>query len=957
MVFAPLSLLLSLAALQGPTPPGLVDTLQAREIGPAVFSGRIVDLALHKNKPNSLWIASASGGLWYSPNRGVTWEALFQQARTTSLGCLALDPNNAEVIWLGTGEANNQRSSYWGSGVYRSENGGKDWQAMGLADSHHIGRIVVDPADSQRVFVAALGHLYTPNEERGVFRSLDGGKNWEKVLFVNADVGAVDVALDPNDGQRLYAATYERRRRAWNFDGAGPGSAIWRSDDGGDHWQRLEGGLPDGEIGRIGLDIHPGTAAASVVYATVSNQNRVLSGELPATGLATKFEGGKLVVQTVEVGSGAQTFGLQAGDVLLRHGDLELDHPFAVLRTLSQEIRHQERELVFMRGNEEQRLVATWDELIKVDADKRPKRQIGGQIYRSSDGGQSWELRNERPTGGSPPYYYGQIRVDPSDSERLYLCSVPFMTSADGGKTWQRIANSVHVDHHAIVVDPLDPEHLLLGNDGGLGVSYDRGRTWDHYGNLPIAQFYAVGLDMSEPYHVYGGTQDNGTWGGPSRGGFGGILNSDWRRVGGGDGFYAQVDPRDPDTVYGESQFGAIYRRDMGSGTSAGIRPPRAAAGLPAHRYNWSSPILISNHNPEIIYFGGNRLFKSYDRGDHWPVVSPDLTTRASDKIAGNVPHCTITTIAESPLDPNLLLVGTDDGKVQRSRDGGLSWDDLSDRFPGLPGSWWVSRVELSRHHRERALVSFTGYREDDFRPFAYLSEDGGDSWVRIAQSLPREPINVVREDPRNPDLLWCGTEFGAWFSLDRGHNWTAIPGLPRVAVHDLAIHPRDREVVLATHGRGMWVIEVAAVQEATLKALAQPRALSKPADLLLARRTFGGGGSGDRHFRGRNPAAGLTLAWHFAAALEKGVSAEVKVINSAGAVLHSTKLEDEEQRTAGMHSMRWNPQQRQGRGGGQRGGRQGRRPTPTPPGEYRVELKVGEEVLSQTFRIKQPGS
>ena len=884
----------------------LLDGFQWRPLGPTGFGGRIVDLAHHPARPHSLWVASASGGLWVTEDHGTSWRCLFEREGTISIGDVAVDPSNPDVLWIGTGEANNQRSSYWGDGVYKSTDGGETWENVGLADSHHIGRIVVDPEDPDHVLVAALGHLYTPNEERGLYRTVDGGATWARVLRINEDVGVVDVAIDPSDPNHVYAASYERRRRAWDFDGNGPGSGIWRSVDRGATFERCGGGLPEGDIGRIGLDVFPGDGQ---VIATVANQNVVVDEPEPRPALETEWKDGALVVTDLERRGGAREAGLRRGDVIRRVGERDIDSAFQWLKVMAMlegEAADEPVEVTYERGGKASTVEAALSALLVYEPAAR-ERQVGGEVYRSADHGVTWTKVNEKPAGGSPAYYYGQVRFDPTDDQRAYMCSVPLYRTEDGGATWDRIAGSVHVDHHAVLVDPSNPDKIWLGNDGGLHLSYDRGDTWQHLNNLPISQFYAVGLDMSEPFRVYGGTQDNGTWGGPhtSRDPRG-IHPSEWDYVGGGDGFYAQIDPRDPSTVYGESQFGAIYRRNMETGTSVGIRPPKPeGAEEAALRFNWNSPILISAHNPEIVYFGGNRVFKSYDRGDSWPVHSPDLTSNDAEKIAGNVPHCTITTIAESTIDPGLLLVGTDDGLVQMSTDGGYGWTNLTGQFPGLPSNWWVSRVTLSAHDRGRAYVSFTGYREDDFRPLVFTTDElgSGKGWRLITAGLEAGgPVNDVIEDPAHGHVLFAGTELGAYMSCDRGERWTALDGgLPRVAVHDLALHDRDGVLVAATHGRGFWALDVDGLRGVTPEGLGAPAHLLPVGDLTRwARRSaVGGYGGGDATWRGRNESRDLALWVHRGS--EAGALA-VEILGAAGSPVARVEVPE----GPGMHGLSW---------------------------------------------------
>ena len=887
-----------------------------RALGPSTFGGRIVDLAIHPEHPRTLWVASASGGLWVTRDHGTTFECLFENEGTISIGDIAVDPNDANVLWVGTGEANNQRSSYWGDGVYKSTDGGETWTNVGLPNSHHIGRIVIDPRDSNRVFVAALGALYTSSEERGLYRTTDGGESWERVLNVSADVGVVDVALDPSSPDHMVAASYERRRRAWDFDGNGPGSGIWRSSDAGSTWELCEGGLPTGDIGRIGLDVFPGDE--DLMVATVSNQNRVPVASGPVIGLKVEWADGKLTVTKVKKESGAEELGLKKGDVLKKIGDRELDDPFAWMHVLG-ELRDAAEEeadesgdeakiaLTYLRKDEEKTVEAELEQILVLDEEDPETREAGGEVYTSTDKGVTWTKVNEERVGGSPAYYYGQIRFDPNDAKRMYMCGVPMLASSDGGVTWERIAGSVHVDHHSVLVDPADSQKVWLGNDGGLHLSYDRGDTWQHFTNLPISQFYAVGLDSSEPFRVFGGTQDNGTWGGPNTSrDRRGIHPIEWFTVGGGDGFYAQVDPRDPKTVYAESQFGAIYRRNLDSGTSARIRPAKPeGAEEDSLRFNWNSPILMSAHNPEVIYFGGNRLFKSFNRGDTWAVHSPDLTTKDAEKIAGNVPHCTITTVAESTLDPGLLMVGTDDGLVHMSVNGGYDWTNLTGQFPGAPSGWWVSRVTLSSHDRTTAYVSFTGYREDDFRPLLFRTTDlgSGKGWKRITNGLPDgEPINDIVEDPASANVLYVATEFGVHASCDQGATWAPLNGdLPRVPVHDLEVQDRDGPLVAATHGRGFWALDVDAIRALSGEALAEPAHLFPVGDITRwARRSaVGGYGGGDQVWRGTNESTDASLV---VSVQDVEVDWSLTVEDGEGTTLATLELPKE----AGLHHLTW---------------------------------------------------
>ncbi len=848
-----------------------------RGIGPANFSGRIVDIAVHPEDSNVWYVASASGGLFKTENRGLTFHCVFENEGTISIGDIAIDPSDPSTVWVGTGEANNQRSSYWGDGIYKSTDGGKTWTNVGLRHSYHIGRIVVDPKDGDRVFVAALGQLYTPNKERGLYRTIDGGKTWQCVLSVDDNVGAVDVQMQPGQPRVLLAATYERRRRAWNFDGAGVGSGIWRSEDGGDTWKRVGGGLPHGDIGRIGLAFAAGEP--NVVYATISNQN-------------------------------------------------------------SATVKRRRTKLAADAGVVE-------GELAESVEQRRRRRTLGGEIYRSADAGKTWKKTNRTPVGGTPAYYYGQIRVDPSSAKRVWCLGVPLFFSKNGGKSFSsRGARGIHVDNHALWVDPEMGDHLLLGNDGGLHETWDCGKTWIHFENLPVAQFYAVGVDNSSPYRVYGGTQDNGTWGMPSAGPVSaGIRLEDVFKVSGGDGFYACVDPEDPNTVYVESQFGGLSRIDLKTMHRVSIRP-RPGRGDARYRFNWNAPILVSPHNHETIYFGGNRLFKSLNRGGDWTAVSEDLTTADEKRLAGNVPHCTITSIAESPLKPGLLWVGTDDGRVWVSIDDGRAWRSVEGALPASDRHLWVSRVEASHFEKGRAYVSLTGYREDDFAPRLYVTDDYGLSFKAIHGDLPTSgPINVVREDPRNQDLLFVGTEFGVYVSLKRGGEWQRLgKGMPRVPVHDLIVHPRVPDVVAATHGRGMFVLDVCALEQWTPEATASGSVLIDPRTVRrFPRGPDRGYTSGSRTWTAPNPANGVNLCALVAGRPDK---AALRVFDAKG---DKPICEFELSDGSGLYVVPWDLRRsgssgaRSGFGGFFRNMRRGMRGRGrgVGAGTYRVELEV----------------
>jgi photosystem II stability/assembly factor-like uncharacterized protein len=844
----------------GPVPfdPKLLDALPARSIGPANMGGRITDVAVVESRPATMYLATASGGLWKTVNNGTTWKPVFEREPTVSLGAVAVAPSNPEVVWVGTGEANARNSVSWGDGVYKSTDGGKSWTHVGLADSRHIGRIVIHPKNPDIVFVAALGHLWGPNPERGLYRTTDGGKTWKAVKVVNADTGFIDVAMDPSDPNTLYAAAYQVRRDA--FAGGnpavqfGPGSSLFKTADGGDTWQRMTEGLPNRPLGRCGLAVS--RKDPRVVYA---------------------------VVQTDKTATGVAGQGPKKGD----------------------------------------------------------KVETGG-VFRSADRGQTWTKLNDLCPR---PFYYGQIRIDPNDDRRIYVLGITLHVSNDGGRTFPGGSGALgaHPDHHALWIDPRDPDHLVLGNDGGLYFSYDRGATWEHVANLPIGQFYAAGVDMRKPYRVYGGLQDNGSWGGPSATQDAeGITNADWYRVMGADGFYCQVDPINPDTVYAEGQYGMLRRISVRTGDGIDIRP-RPPRGAPAYRFNWNSPILLSPHNPRTLYYGGNHLFRSVNRGDHWETISPDLTRGkpGPSETTGQ----TITTIAESPLRPGVLYVGTDDGRVHVSRNGGADWTDVSDKIPSVPPERWITRLECSRSAVGTTYLTIDRHRNDDVAPYVFKTTDYGATWVPLATDLPPGgPVHVIREDPRNPSLLYVGTEFGLFLSGDGGGHWLRYRnGLPTVAVHDLVVHPRDRELVIATHGRSLYVVDVAPLQGLTPKVVEADAHLFevKPATSFPYRRSEGWPGA--RMFAGANPPYGAVLYYYLKAAQEKPVW--ITITDAVGNPVAEVRGGKE----PGLHRLVWDLRVAlpAGPAGIIRTG------PPVPAGEYAARLKVGERPLVQRIRVE----
>jgi photosystem II stability/assembly factor-like uncharacterized protein len=721
----------------------LLKNLNYRSIGPTRQSGRFVDFAVVEQEPTTFYAATASGHLWKTTNNGITFEALFENEKVFSIGDVAVAPSDPNIVWVGTGEANNSRSAYWGDGVYKSIDAGKTWLNMGLKESHHIGRIVIHPKNPDIVYVAALGHLYSMNPDRGLYLTTDGGKTWEKILgpvVRDRHIGVVDVAMDPTNPDILYAATYDKERLPWTFNLGGPGSGIHKTTDGGKTWEKLGGGLPGGMLGRIGIDVY--LRNPNILYACIENANK---------------------------------------------------------KGMSDEERYQE-----------------------LRAGKSSGGMIDGEVYRSDDAGETWRKVNsdKENIGGAPGYYYGQIRIDPNDENVVHVLSAASWGTRDGGKTWDRRPFGFGGDDHALWIDPDNSNHILLGYDHGLGITYDGGKNWLHPDNLSLAQFYAVGYDFSYPYRVAGGLQDNGSKMGPSTSRDGRTIGfEDWERVGGGDGMYNEFDWKTNCYLYNESQFGPLQRWDLETGESKSIAYSRQNTKL---RWNWNSPILVSPHDSDVIYHGGNVLVKSTFRGENWKEISPDLTTNDPNKLTtgkggdGNIQYCTITTIDESPLVQGLLWVGTDDGNVWITKDDGKNWTKCNDKIAGNPG-YWVSRVAASPNDPGRAYVSYTGYRRDDFRPFVYKTTDYGETWTSIASNLPEEPVNVIREHHKNPELLFVGTEFAVYVSSDGGKNWNKMKNdMPTQPVQDLKIHPRENDLIVATHGRGIYIADISPLAELT---------------------------------------------------------------------------------------------------------------------------------------------
>jgi photosystem II stability/assembly factor-like uncharacterized protein len=857
--------------------PEFLKAFPFRAIGPTRQSGRFVDVAVPEQQPHTIYMATGSGGLWKSVNAGTSWEPIFDNQPVISIGDIAVAPSNPNIVYVGTGEHTASRSTYWGDGVYKSTDAGKTWMNVGLEKSFHIGRIVVDPKDPNIVYVAALGKLYAENEERGVYKTIDGGKTWTKSLDVKIDgraIGACELVIDPKNPKILYAAAYDKERRPWTFNLGGPGSGIYKTVDAGRTWTKLTTGLPGGMIGRIGLDIYPKNPL--ILYANIENANKPGMSEA--------------------------------------------------------------------------------DRLKELRESKSSDGMIGEEVYRTDDGGKTWRKvsPDKQRIGGQPGYYYQQIRVDPNDANHVYVLTVGVTHSTDGGKTWSspfRFGG----DNHAMWINPANSNHIILGYDHGMGITYDGGKNWYHPDELPLAQFYAIGYDTQVPYNVYGGLQDNGSVRGPSsmRGGRP-IPFEAWQSTGGGDGMHNVVDPTNR-YLYNASQFGVIQRTDLYTGEARSIRHTDTAL-----RYQWNAPILVSPHNGDTIYQGANKLLKSTSRGDSWIEISPDLTTNDPKKLTtgkggdGNIQYCTITTVDESALVRDLLYAGTDDGNVWVTKDGGKNWTKLNDRIPGHPGLW-VTRIIASRHQPGTAYVTFNGYRADDFKPYVYKTTDYGQTWASVAGNLPNKAVNVIREDPVNPNLLFLGVDFGLYVTIDGGKTWAELKNnLPTQPVHDLLIHPRDRELIVGTHGRGIFIADISALQDLSPAVAAVDVHLfdPKPGVKWVVRRP---NVTAHTNFNGESNPNGIVITYHLKAPVQGDV--QVKVMKGTY-VVAETKGTNNAGINKVLWNMRWTPMYlgpaaaQQGRGFGGMSQAQATPPFPTFGGTTAAD--AGEYTIIVTTMSKK---
>lgn len=874
---------LPLPARQTPALEKIVNATTFRNIGPFRTSAWVTEIAVPEAPARehlyTIYAATRTGGLWKTSNNGVTWTPISDSVEVAAVGAVAVAPSDANIVWMGTGDQANARSSYSGKGVFKSIDAGKTWQFMGLPDSHHIARIVIHPADPQIVYVAAMGHLFSRNEERGVFRTRDGGRTWTRVLYIDDGTGAIDLVMNRKAPDTLYAAMYEKHREPWRLVLGGKGSGVHRSDDGGTTWRKVEG-LPSGNVGRIGLDLSRRDPDQLTVI--VENLNPRTEG-MPARVDACVASSGR--------GGGATA---------------------------------------------------------------KPGGPMGNEVYRSTDGGQRWTKTHGDGidvAGSKAPYSFNQIRTNPADPNHILVTSDGMYESRDGGKSWScNFMRSVFGDFRTIWWDEQDPQRIMLGSDGGVNVSYDGGRTATYFPNKRIGEVYAIGVDMDDPYNVYGGLQDHESWKGPSNSRSGRITLEDWTTVGTQDGMYNQVDPTDSRWVFNSYQTGGQRRFDQQTGLATVIEP-RRAPGMPALRYNWITPLVLSPHNPQTLYTGAQVLFRSTNRGDTWQEISGDLTGNGETcgLNSGYVPFCTITSISESPVTAGVIWVGTDDGKVHLTQNHGASWTDLTSALAaaGGPADRYVSRVFASPHHAATAFVAKNGFRNDDFRPFLYRTSDFGKTWTPIGTGLPDAPVNVVVQDRKNKDLLIVGNDLGVWVSLDAGAAWMRLKGdLPTVPVHDLTVHPRENDLVLGTYGRGIFIGDITHLQELSTAVVEKPLHLFaiEPRAAYQFRALGNYHLYGDAFLETPNEPDALVINYYLR---EKGSGpAQVTVADSGGQVVATLRGAAE----PGLNRVLWNMRP-PAPGGAGRGGAGG---AILPPGDYRVTVAVGGEQQTGIGRIRQ---
>mgnify|MGYP005624457629 CR=1 FL=1 len=846
----------------------LFNEMHYRNLGAFRIGAWVSDMAVPENpdkKNKYTWyVAERAGGVWKTVNNGNTFTCISDDLGVTSIGCVKVAPSDPNQVWIGTGEAYSARSSYAGNGIYRSMDGGDTWEDLGLHDSHHINRIIIHPTNPDIVYVAVMGHLFSSNEQRGVFKTTNGGRSWDKVLYINENIGVIDLVMNKKNPDILFASSYDMKRTPWHFEAGGPKSRIYQSSDAGENWTVVGGGLPEGNLGRIGIDIHQNNP--DILYTVIQNLN-------PDPDYKPR------------VNKGFDAFTDDSYDAL-----------------------------------------------------------IGGEVYKSTNGGRNW--KNISPDGidvsGKAAYSFNMIYVDPQDADKVYIIGASMNYTLDGGKTWPRgwreknLFRSNFGDNRSFWIDPTDSRHIMLGSDGGIYESWDGGEHMNHYYHIPAGEVYHVEVDNNQPYNLYIGLQDHETWKAPVNNWNGSIGLEDWVITGMWDGMYTQVDREDNRWLYFTTQFGKHHREDQLTGQRWEITP-KPAADAPSYRYTWTTPLIISPHNSAIIYTGAQYLLRSVDRGSSWEEISPDLTNNDPIKIAGegHIMFCTITTISESVLQAGLIWIGTDDGQVHFTKNHGDEWIDLTDALvkAGAPRDTWLSRVLSSKHNVHRSYITKSGYREDIFKAFVYRSDDDGQSWTDISEGLPPAPVSVLFEDDENPDLLYAGTDMGVYVSFNRGKSWISLnQNMPPVPVRDLLVHPREKDLVVGTYGRGAFIMDVSPLSEISPELLDNDihlfRVLDKPAKNYSDRSGWGNQQmKGDNHLRTANEPNGFEIYYYLKEDAETDV--EISVVDFSGQAIFNRKVNADK----GLHKIYVNTS----------------RMIPNP---YTIQLKTGEQVLEQSVRV-----
>ena len=809
---------ITLTAQSNDTQNSIVKNIPFENIGPKVMSGRIVALEVNPADPTEFYAAYASGGIWHTKDNGISFTSITDNAPTQNIGEIAMHWPS-KTLWVGTGENNASRSSYAGIGMLKTTDNGTSWEVKGLEDSHHIGKILINPNNPEEVVVGVTGHLYTPNAERGIYRSEDGGDSWEQVLFVNETSGIIDMSIVPNDFNIQYAAAWQKDRKAWNFSGNGSSSGIYKSTDAGKTWALIstdESSFPTGTgVGRIGLAVYD----ENTVYAIHDSQfRRPDDAPKKANGL-TKND---FKSMSKEAFLALQDKSLNA---FLKENNFQEKYRAANLKNSVRNGLVMPKDLAIYLEDANALLFDT--------------PVVGAEVFKSTDGGTTWTKTHTGYIDDlyySYGYYFGHIHVAPKNGDKIYIYGVPLLKSDDGGASFTSIGKSnVHSDHHALWINPNKPGHLINGNDGGVNITYDDGAHWMKNNSTAVGQFYAINIDHEKPYNVYGGLQDNGVWKGAHNARnderWQATGHNPWTSIMGGDGMQVQIDNRNSNIVYTGYQFGNYFRLNLETKKRTYIQPKHELGEAP-YRFNWQTPILLSSHNQDILYLGGNKLHRSLNQGDDWATISDDLTQGGKK---GNVAFGTLTTIAESPAQFGFLYTGSDDGYIHRSENGGGSWDRISD---DLPQDLWVSRVIASEHQKERVYVTLNGYRNDDFAAYVYVSEDRGISWKSINRNLPNSPVNVIREDPNNDKILYLGNDQGVYVSFDKGQKWQPFnKGLTTAAVHDLVVQPEANHLLVGTHGRSIYKADLAPFQKLNNAFLKQELALLDPEKVKHSKR------------------------------------------------------------------------------------------------------------------------